>query len=492
MKALPLWLIGLTFLAGPAAAQTTAQVHGHLLNTGTEKLLIRWWGQPLATHEQQRAVHVTPAGDFDLSVPVAQPTLAQLSYGDEEMTVFLEPGDVLELRGDAPDLAATAKFDSGDGAAHRPAAAANNYLQEFSRRFANNDDYQVLPENIKLLERGFVTFLDYRRDHERSLLKQAARGNNLTAAFRAYAEADIAYTYAEDRLTYADLREQTVAGQPRVELSDSYYDFLKEPGLLPGNEVAVTSPHYQDFLLDYVHYQARTSGHQPTSPDYFPICYHLADSLLHAEARPVVLGRIVLETIRQGHVAHAQALLATYAATAKAPANWVALLRTDLADHQSFAIGSPAPELPLRLVNGQSLSLASFHGKLVYLMFWDSRFPASQRELPYIKELTTALAGQPVEVVLVALDENLSNWQQTVACATPALTGVQAYLPASHRAAARQAYGVDRLPAAVVLAEDGTLLDLHPRNLSSRALQDDLKAAIGRAAAYRAVALNKL
>ncbi|AMR26325.1 hypothetical protein A0257_03900 [Hymenobacter psoromatis] len=492
MKVLPLWLAGFILLAGPAAAQTTAKLHGHLVNTGTEKLLIRWWGQPLATHEQQRAVHVTPEGNFDLTVPVAQPMLAQLSYGDEEMTVFLEPGDVLDLHGDAPDLAATARFDSGDGAAHRPAAAANNYLQEYSRRFVNNDDYQILPENIKLLERGFLTFLGYRRDRERTLLKQANRRGSLTPAFQAYAEADIAYTYAEDRLTYADLREQTVAGQPRVQLSAEYYDFLKEPGLLPGNEVAVTSPHYQDFLLDYVHYQARAIGYQPTSPAYFPTCYRLADSLLQAEARPVVLGRIVLETIRLGHVAHAQALLATYAATAKAPANWIALLRTDLADHQSFAIGSPAPELPLRLANGQPLTLASLRGKLVYLMFWDSRYPAGQREIPYLKELTTALADQPIAIVMVALDENISTWQQTVACANPALTGVQTYLPASHRAEVRQAYGIDRLPTAVLLAEDGTLLDLHPRNISSRPLQDDLKAAVGRAAAYRAVALNKL
>ena len=492
MKSLTLWIASLLFLAGPAAAQTTAELRGHLLNTGTDKLLLRWWGQPLATHEQQRAVHIEPNGDFDLTVPVAQPLLAQLSYGDEELTVFLEPGDVLVLHGDAPDLAATARFDSGDGATHRPAAAANNYLQEFNRHYGNNDDYQVLPENIKLLERGFLTFLNYRRDREQALLKQADRRGHLTPAFRAYAEADIAYTYAEDRLTYADLREQTVAGQPRITLSPDYFDFLKEPGLLPGKEVAIASPHYQDFLLDYVHYQARVGGTQPSDPAYFPACYRLADNILHAEARPVVLGRLVLETIRQGHIAHAQALLTTYAASAQAPASWVALLRTDLADHQSFAIGSPAPEISLRLVNGRPLPLRSLRGKLVYLMFWDSRYPAGQREIPYLKELTAALVGQPIEIVMVALDENLSSWQQGIACASPSLGGIQVHVPAGSQSAVRQAYSVERLPSAVLIAEDGTLLDLHPRSLSSRPLQDDLKAAVGRAAAYRAVALSGL
>jgi hypothetical protein len=492
MKILTLWLTGMTLLATPVVAQTSAQLHGHLANTGTEKLLLSWWSQPLATHEQQRAIHVELNGDFNLAVPVTQPTLAQLSYGDEEMTIFLEPGDALELRGDAADLVATGKFESRDGAAHRPAAAANNYLQELSRKFSNNDDYQVLPENIKLGEKGFLAFLDYRRDHEQQLLKQASRHGKFTPAFQAYADADIAYTYAEDRLTYADLREQTVAGQPRIELSADYYDFLRAPGLLPGDELAVTNSHYQDFLLDYVHYQARTTGHKVTAPDYYPTCYELADKLLHAQARPVVLGRIVLETIRQGHVAHAQAMLTTYAATAHAPAGWVALLRSDLADNQSFAIGSVAPPVSLRTADGRALSLASFKGKLVYLMFWDSRFPAGQRELPHLKELTAAIAGQPIVIVMAALDEPPTNWQQTVACANPPYGGVQAYVPASQKEALRQAYSIERLPSAVVIAEDGTLLDLHPHLLSSRALQDDLKAAVGRAAAYRAVALNKL
>ena len=492
MKVLTLWLAGLALITLPAAAQTTAELRGHLTNTGTEKLLLRWWSQPLATHEQQRAVHVEPNGDFTLPVPISQPTLAQLSYGDEELTVFLEPGDVLELRGDAPELTTTARFESGDGAAHRPAAAANNYLQAFSRRFGSNEAYQVLPDNISLPEKGFLDFLSYRRDRENDLLRQAGRRGGFTPAFQAYAEADIAYTYAEDRLTYADLREQTVTGQPRQELSDNYYDFLQAPGLLPGNELAVPSAHYQDFLLDYVHYQARTTGHLPSNPDYFPTCYRLADNLLRAQARPVVLGRVVLETIRQGHVAHAQALLATYAASAQAPAGWVAQLRTDLADHQSFAIGSAAPPIDLRTVDGHRLSLASYRGKLVYLMFWDTRYPASQREIPYLKELTAALADQPVVVLLVALDESPTHWQQTIACATPALTGVQAYVPHGRQAAVRQAYSIERLPSAILIAEDGTLLDLHPRTIGSRPLQDDLKAAVGRAAAYRAVALNKL
>ncbi|RZK24834.1 MAG: redoxin domain-containing protein, partial [Hymenobacter sp.] len=136
--------------------------------------------------------------------------------------------------------------------------------------------------------------------------------------------------------------------------------------------------------------------------------------------------------------------------------------------------------------------LTNYRGKLVYLMFWDTRYPASQHELPYFKEVTEALKGQPVVILAVALDEQPDTWQKTVLPATSPLPGVHICVPAGYQAAVRQAYGLSKLPSAVLLAEDGTILDAHPKRLSSRALQDDLKAAVGRAAAYRAVTLSQL
>jgi hypothetical protein len=125
-------------------------------------------------------------------------------------------------------------------------------------------------------------------------------------------------------------------------------------------------------------------------------------------------------------------------------------------------------------------------------MFWDTRFPASQHELPFFKEVTEALKGQPVVILAVALDEQPDTWQKVVMSATAPLPGVHVSVPFGNQAAVRQAYGLNKLPSAVLLAEDGTILDPHPKRLSSRALQDDLKAAVGRAAAYRAVTLSQL
>jgi peroxiredoxin len=486
-------LVALTILAARISqAQTGVELSGHVVNDIGSTISISWLAQPFDTREQVVRGHTNAQGDFQVHLPITGPTLVQLNYEGEDAPLFLEPGQSLAINFNADNVTASRQFAPAAGSPDKRAANANNYLRELESKYGDNEAYQVLPDNINLLEKAFLSFLDYRRSHELNLFRQADRHGALTPAFEAFAQAEINYRYANDRLTYVDLREQTSGDQQRLAVSPEYYNFLQDDALVPGNEKILASQNYQEFLLNYVHHQVRNQGHQPTDPDYYPACYQLAAVLLHGPMRPVVLGRVLLETFRFGHVDHAKALLGEYAANGQAPARWVEQLRKAQVAHAALAIGSPAPALPLRTATGDTLRLASLQGKLVYLMFWDTRFPASQHELPFLKEVTQAVAGQPVAIVVVALDEQNNTWQKTMLQAKPALTGIQAHVPPAAQAAVRQAYGLDKLPTAVLLAEDGTILDPHPKRLSSRALQDDLKAAVGRGAAYRAVTLSRL
>ena len=196
---------------------------------------------------------------------------------------------------------------------------------------------------------------------------------------------------------------------------------------------------------------------------------------------------MLLETFRFGHVAHARALLADYAAPAQAPPAWLDYLRRDLAAHRALAIGAPAPPLPLRTPEGGPLRLAGYAGRLVYVVFWDSRVPQSQRELPYLQSLLKEFAGQPIVFVSAAFNEGAAS--RLPLGRAPGRVA-PAYVPPPARAQVRRAYGIASLPAFVLLAEDGTVLDPNPKRLSSHALAHDLRAAFGRAAAYRAVSLR--
>jgi len=477
-------------LAQLASAQGSAVLSGKVTRPKSDSIRVSWHPQPLAPREQTVGARLNGKGEFRLEIPVAAPTLLELSYGEEELPLFLEPGDALQLKFKGEELPATLKYSSADGSAHKAAAAANNYLVAAENEFANNEGYQVLPDNIELYEKPFLSFLDYRRDKQQKLLKQHGGPGAFTPAFAAFAEAEINYLYANDRLTYPDLREQVVGTEGRIQLTPEFYEFLHDPAVVPGQAAPPTSPQAQEFMLNYVHYQVRADGKSLRDPAYYPACYQLAARTFQGPLRPLILGRIMLETFRFGHVAHAQAMLTDYAATAQAPPAWLALLRQDLDEHRELAIGAPAPPLPLRTLEGDSVRLAVYTGRLVYVMFWDSRLPMSQRELPYLKEVVKEFAGKPIVFVSAGFDDAAVKKLPPAAAAAPSVE--PAVVPAKARPAVRESYDIETLPSFVLIAEDGTVLDPNPKRLSSRALLDDLKAAFGKAAAYRAVSLKNV
>ena len=467
--------------ADPTAAELSGQVSQPL----GDSVAVSWRAHPYDREDRTVKTVLDRSGSFRLTVPLDGPTAVNLAYGDDEMPLFLAPGDGLSLKFKGEELTETLKFQPLDKLRHQAAAAANNYLVAFENQFANNEGYQVLPENIQLYEAPFRSFLDYRRKQQNTLFRNAAKKGQFTPAFAAYAQAEIDFADANDRLSYPDLREQIVNGEPRIKLSADYYNFLRDPAVVPGPADAASSPQYQEFLLSYLHYQVLAEGTAPSAPGYYPACYQFVKQHLAGPLQMQLLGQVVTETIRLGHVEHAAALLADFATTA--PPAWTAALAEDLAAHRARAIGSPAPALPLRTTANKTLRLRAFRNKLVYVMFWDSRLASSRRELPHLKELIKHLEGTPVVFLNVALDPEPLAWQRNLATLAPA--GLNVRVPDGEQAAVRAAWDVPQLPAFFLLDQQGNILNPRPKRLSSRALQDDLLAAWDRAAAYCAVPL---
>ncbi len=471
-----------------ALAQQEATLDGHLANHEADSVTVSWRTTPLDEREQTIGVLPDSHGDFRLRIPLTGPLLVQLSVGKADTQVFLEPGDALRLKLDPEKERPTFRFQAADGKGHAAAATANNYLAEFSQRFIEDPEFQLLPNNIRLTESEFLSFLKYRHKQQLGMLHGLGQ-DKVTPVFRNFAEAEIRYTDANDHLTYPELKAEAM-GNEVMPVAPGFYGFLNDPTLLLSNAGSSLSPQCQDFGLNYVQQQVRKAGTAPSSPGYYPACYQLAGQRLQGQSQAVVQGLVVRETIRNGHVAHADALLADFATHRAAPTAWVQPLREQLAAHRAQAIGSVAPPLPtgLRSLAGDTVELARYAGYLVYVLLWDTRLPASQREIVPLKRLVAQFTGQTIRFVALALDEDPASWHRLVTT-DPAVPGVQVLVPPTASAALRAAYDPTVLPAAVLLAEDGTILQFRARRPSHLLLPDDIKAAFGRAAAYRAVKL---
>jgi peroxiredoxin len=476
---------------------------GHVRNPTQDTIAVSVRENYFDPHERIIYAHLDAAGGFRLAVPVAAATLADLVYGDDVADLYLAPGLDLDVQFKSQDMARTLRFGTAGqrsgaasrGTARHPLTAeqrqrrqlanANAYLAEFNLQFLLNDGYQVLPDNILLGEREFISFLDYRLREQRHFLSERADDEELPADFYEYAKAEIIYADANDRLTYQDLREQVVRSAPRLTLTPGYYGFLGDSLLLRGPATTL-SESFQYFTTNYIYFAA-SRQHQRADPDFYPYCYRLASGYLRGPARLPALGGVLQEALRFGHLRQAEALLAHYRALDGQGRFWPALA-TELAQQQRGPeLGTLAPEFRLPGPAQDTLKLSDLRGKLVYLSFWKSTSGPCLYDLVYQQDLLRQFAGRDIVFVSINLDESDENWRQLLA--RRQLAGAQLRAAGGLQSAAARAYGVQAVPAYVLIGEDGTILTPRPKRPSSRAAVDELNQAFGKAARYQATLL---
>ena len=486
--------------APPAAGQ--ARLTGRIRKPTHDTIAVSIQANLFDSQERLTYARLNERGEFSLTVPVSASTKAELLYGDDAVDLYLDPGTDLGVRFRSQDMAGTITFVPNDmpggfltkirnsrnltnAQRHRlQMANANSYLAEFDEQFVANDGFQVLPDNIFLYEASFQSFLDYRIEQEQDFLEDRAAKQSFTVDFYKYAKAEITYSNLNDRLTFQDLREQVVSVEGRLNLSPAYYDFVRDPAPL-SDFGAGQSEHYQEYLLNFIYYSAAQQRHLRTDPDFYAYCYALANKHLRGHPRLVTLGHILQESFRSGPIQQSEAMLARYQALDTKRLFWPTLA-ADFDQHQALAIGTLAPDFCLPALAGGTLSLSDFRGKLLYLNFWKSTSGPCLYDLPYLQDLAQRFAGQNLVFISVNLDDKEATWRQQVA--QKKLPGVQLWAAGGYQSAPALAYGLQTMPAYLLIGEDGTILNTKTKRPSSRAAVEEITQSFGKAARYRAAA----
>lgn len=138
-------------------------------------------------------------------------------------------------------------------------------------------------------------------------------------------------------------------------------------------------------------------------------------------------------------------------------------------------VGQPAPGFQLAGLNGQTVSLSSYRGKLVLVNFWASWCPECVEEFPTLEKAYRKHRADGFEVIAPSLDER--GRKAVMPFMAKVETSFTVCLADPKTAAA---YGVRGLPVSFLIGRDGVVLKSYLGAIEPSQLENDIVGQLSR------------
>ena len=126
----------------------------------------------------------------------------------------------------------------------------------------------------------------------------------------------------------------------------------------------------------------------------------------------------------------------------------------------SLRVGDAAPEFTITTLDGETVSLSDYRGKVVFLNFWASWCPPCRAEMPSIESLKDKMAGCDFVILAVNLD---SGSQERIIDRIQSFVDENGFtfevLIDNELTLARE-YGIAAIPTTFILDESGVIVEV--------------------------------
>lgn len=450
----------LLLMADQVFGQGKAIITGKISNPLSPHIELVTLPNPLIPEEQQVQVALN-GSTFRIEVPVTGAVIAELVHGEEVVPVYLEPGYDLSLSFNGKKFLKTLKF-KGKG------ANENNFLAAFTTRYVDEEDFQVLPDNIKLLEGEFSDFLEHRRNDQMESLEKFTDKKPLSEDFKSYMLAEIEFGYAKDRLNYHPLRQQVMRATI-TKPSAAFYTYLDKLDMQrPANLI---SSAFVSFLPAYTAYYTREAGHTSKDKEYFLEAYTVAAEKLQGQAQLMAQTHILKQSIKGGHLKYTQQMLEDFTAkNNNAAVN--AYLMEQFQTNKSLVIGSMAADFTAFNLAGDTVALSDLKEQVVYLSFLRNGCVLCAIEQPHLEQLATKLKGHKVVFLTVHFAESEQQWREKVQGRK--LQANHVFVSPAQQQELAQLYGLSDGPAYFLLDGEGRFISTKARHPNDIEVVNDI------------------
>lgn len=435
------------------SAQSTAFVSGQITNAHLVKTIDIQVNQKYLNNDHSvYSSEITEDGGFAFELDIYEPILVTIVYSRNKTFLYLEPNDTLFINCDAQNFPFSVAFSG-------PAADNNqmvqSYFQQYPREmnpfkmvqyrqgnfwFANNPQMEEWMN--QWAPPTFVQQMDNRRkEAEQFLLNKRRRFSGLSENCWMFLEAELEYDYAYHRLLYGHVYKN------KYQIGDSYFDFLSQT---PTQHRQTGNYWYRQFLLAYVSHLATKEG--GAANQSYSRQYDLAQEHFHDRA----LSFLQSEYIVRGFLSKkAEEVLPKYESFSRTNPyiQYEEKVINAYRKAMKYAEGALAPDIILTDRNGQSKSLSSFRGQVVYLNFWASWCKPCLRKMELMKPMQAELEEQGVVFFNVSLDRSTEAWTDVLD--ERELQGVHVLAETDQSNQLMRNYNVQVLPQYYILNKSG-------------------------------------
>lgn len=453
-------------------AQPNALVTGRINGDMAKKIELRvdqtWYDNTTVRYESE----VDDQGRFAFAVNMEVPQEVTIHYARNMATIYLEPGDSLHINADANAFQYSMRF-FGQGAPN------NTFLARYNKQFPYVDEpfkmqqfkknilwYKVHEDEAKKMNALAPTqYKELRRKlkQQRHLYLESyeKQFGLVSDQFRQYITAEINYEWSYKMLLYG------YAFGNKHKIDGEFFNFMRDVTI---NNPQLGSKMYRRYLIgfiNYMHDQEKGSGNP------FVEQYNLAGKILSGQPKYWTQSNILITAIKKKHL---EDILESYSAYLSECPDYGMSTKLIEAYQKtaSRAVGSTAPNFTLNDLDGNSVSLSDYRGKIVYLDFWATWCRPCLQKMskmkPFIQEMKN---NDQIVFLQVSLDRQETTWKGTVE--VNSFGGVHLIAENDVDSEVTKAYNVRALPESFIIDRNGKFSP-KPASLQLKELEELLKS----------------
>ena len=433
-----------------ANSQNEIIISGILQNTKPKSIVLLTKNTMPDVHTD--TTYLDKTGKFKLKIQTTKSNYYILRQGENELDLFLTPGDSITLTADINKLLQTVKFTGNN-------SAVNQYL--VSKQLLSNKIYSGVRALFALPKDSFVTKCDSLKDVCTNNFEQfLSSEKNVSKEFITIERASLLYEWMLYRFNYfgSCMRTQKITN---FDVNSDYFDFVSEIDL--NNHQLLNLWNYKGCLWYYINHRLRkkfgdeydnkNSKIQWTLEKYklipqisnneaiknFMYYYEMNSEILYSKNQDI-LDKIYQQFQEKCTNQHYKSLI------------------KELYDvRNSTASGKSAPDFTCVDTTGNAVSLSDFKGKYVYIDIWATWCRPCIKEIPHFEKLKDEFKNKNIVFMSISLDKTTDIWQK--ALKDKNMKGIQLFAKGEFNSEIAKKYSVTGIPRFILIDKDGNIIN---------------------------------